>query len=138
MNRDLHIPPIVDERLREWGRCFRNKKQWQTCASIEKKFQPHSEDFATEGWGDIETAPSPPPLRAGAMLDAIETNQIVMGLDRVQKWTLTYHFCYPGLPRFVILKALKKHANRRLNWTQYREQVDLGRMRVYCALNGNI
>jgi hypothetical protein len=128
------LPYEVDERLWAWGRHFRDRRSWTKCGSAEGNYKPHSDDYALEGWD----APTPPPVQPGrsrTVLEAIETNEAVMKLMPVQKWSLTYFFCYPHLPRFVILKALRKFAGRRLTWAQYLEQVDYGRMRIYTLLS---
>lgn len=130
MKRDLQIPEDVDERLWNWARYFRDRTNWGSCASAEKKFKAHSTDFAAEGWGEPVPPQQMPQVRSNAILEAAQTNDVVMQLNTLQKWSLTYFFCYPSLPRFVVLKALRKFSGRRLNWKQYLEQVDLGRLRV--------
>lgn len=125
----------VDERLWEWGRYFRDRGRFETCGSAEKYFRAQSEDFAAEGWGEMEKAVPVRGTRPGHVLEAIRTNEVIMRLAPAQKWGLTYHFCYAGLPRFVILRCLKKWTKRRLTWKQYLEQIDLGRMRVWAAFD---
>lgn len=130
MKRDFEIPEEVNERLWNWARCFRDRHNFGRCASAEKNFKPHSSDFAAEGWGEPEAPKQVPQMRSNALLEASATNDAVMKLNSIQKWSLTYYFCYPSLPRFVVLKCLRKYAGQRLNWKQYLEQVDLGRLRV--------
>jgi hypothetical protein len=69
-----------------------------------------------------------------SILRAIETNGAIMQLQLVQRWALTYAYAYPGLPKFVVLRALKKFTQRRLSWQQYLDQVDIGRLRVWAEL----
>lgn len=132
-------PPLnlnwVDERLREWGWYFRDRRNKGRCLSMESRFKPHSEDFSAEGWGDMESAPS---VRSGAsyrVLRALETHEAVQELDRIYKWSLTYAYCYPGLPKFVVLKAMRKFTGRRLNWTAYLTALDIARCRVHTAIS---
>ena len=124
------IPEIVDERLWEWGRYFRDRGRLETCGSAEKYFRAHSEDFAAEGWGEQEKAAPVKPAKPGAVLEAIRTNEVVMGLVPVQKWGVTYWYCYPGSPRFVVLRGVKRFTGHRLNWQRYLEQVEIARLRV--------
>lgn len=132
------LPPDLDERLWEWGYFFRDRKRLEQCRSIEHRFQPHSEDFAAEGWGDEEAAPSVQPARSYRLPRAIETHDVIQQLDRKYKWVLTYGYCYPSLPRFVVLRALKKFTGSRLTWKSYLETLDIGRMRVYAMLSSAI
>jgi len=131
---DLKVLELVDERLWEWAWYFRDRKRLDRCKSIEHRYRAVSEDFAAEGWGDMETAPRTQPARSYEVLRAIETHEQIQKLDRKFKWALTYAFCYPSLPRFIVLRLMKKYTERRLNWKQYEELVDLGRMRVYRAI----
>ena len=128
------LPADVDERLWEWAHHFRDRKTLERCKSIEHRFQATSDDFAKEGWGDTETAPSVAPGRSYSLRRALETHDVIQQLDRIYKWALTYGYCYPGLPRFVVLKALRKFTGRRLTWAAYLDTLDIGRMRVYSQL----
>jgi hypothetical protein len=74
----------------------------------------------------------PRPIKArGWILRAIETEEAIRKLPVVQRWVLTYAFCYPNLPRFVVLRAMRKFTGRRLNWREFTDQLDIGRMRLY-------
>lgn len=134
MNRDLEIPEAVDERLREWAYFFRDRKRLETCASIEKRFQPRSEDFGPEGWGDNEAPPPDRSTRNFRLPRAVETHEVVQKLGTRYKWCLTYAFCYPGLPRFVVLRWIKRRTKRHLTWNQFLDEVDLARLRVFSGL----
>lgn len=128
------LPPDLDDRLWSWGRHYRDRTNWGHCGSAEGNYKPHSDDYAKEGWGD-----APPPqriaqARSNSVLEAIRTNEAIIKLDKVQKWSVTYFFCYPTIPRFVVLKAIKRFTGRRLTWKAYLEQVDLARMRLWCSL----
>ena len=124
----------LDERLKEWAAYFKDRRRYSAIGSAEKKFQPHSEDYAKEGWGDPTPPPATPARPRNWVLRAIETNDAIMQLEPVQKWSITYAFAYPGLPRFVVLRVIKKFTGRRLTWNQYLEVVDIARMRVWTFL----
>lgn len=128
------LPPQVDERLWEWAHFFKDRKIRERCKSIESRFQATSDDFAAEGWGDTEAAPQSRPERLYSLRRAIETHDVIQQLDRKYKWVLTYGYCFPGLPRFVVLRALKRFTGTRLTWNAYLDTLDIGRMRVYSML----
>jgi hypothetical protein len=134
VKREFDIPHEVDERLAEWAWAFRDRKRLETCKSIEHRFKATSDDFAIEGWGDTESAPSVAPARSYSLRRALETHEVVQQLDRLYKWALTYGYCYPGLPRFVVLKAIRKFTGRRLTWAAYLDVLDMGRIRVHGLL----
>lgn len=125
MKRDL---PEIDERLREWAFFFKDRKRLERCRSIEHRYRPNSEDFATEGWGDPDAAPGRKPNFV--LLRAIETHEAVMQLPNVQKWSITYAYCYPALPKGMVLRCLKKWLGRPVTWKVFSEQVEIGRYRV--------
>jgi len=124
----------VDERLREWAYFFRDRRQLNHCRSIEHRFRPHSDDFAAEGWGDMESAPQVNPGRSYAVLRALQTHDAIGQLPLVNKWAITYGFCYPYLPKFVVLRAMKKFTGRRINWKAFTEALDVGRCRVHTTV----
>lgn len=128
------LPDDIDERLWEWAWYFRDRQKLSQCKSIEHRFQATSDDFAAEGWGDTETAPKVRSTALYSVPRAIQTHEAIQQLDRIYKWALTYGYCYPGLPRFVVLKALRKFTGRRLSWNAYLDTLDIGRMRVYSLL----
>jgi hypothetical protein len=130
----FQIPDEVDTRLREWGDYFRDRRRLARCGSAEGRFKPHSDDYAIEGWGEPGAVPQMPPRARDWVLRAIETNDAIMKLQLVQRWCVSYAFAYPNLPRFVVLRALKKFTQRRLSWQQYMDQVDIGRLRVWAHL----
>lgn len=134
MRRDLPFSEEIDERLNEWGYFFRDRKRLETCKSIEHRYKPHSDDYAKEGWGNIETPPKSSPARSYRLLRALETHEAIGTLDIKYRWGLTYAFCYPGLTRHLVLRMLKKHTGRRFTWAGYLELVDLGRLRVHAVL----
>jgi hypothetical protein len=124
----------LDERLWEWAYYFKDRQRLERCKSIEHRFQATSDDFAKEGWGDSEAAPSVRPARSYAARRAIQTHEVIQQLDKLYKWVLTYGYCYPSLPRFVVLRAIKRFTGRRLTWGSYLDTLDIGRMRVYSML----
>lgn len=106
------------------------------CGSLEGRYKRIAGEDDGEGWGEIESAPEAVRARPRDwILRAIETNGAIMRLHLVQRWALTYAFAYPGLPKFVVLRALKKFTKRHLTWKQYMDQVDIGRLRVWAALS---
>jgi hypothetical protein len=128
------LPADVDERLNEWAYYFRDRQRLERCKSIEHRFQATSDDFAKEGWGDTESAPQVRPERSYALLRAIQTHEAIQKLDRKYRWIITYGYCYPGLPRFVVLKALRKFTGIRFTWNAYLDNLEIGRMRIYAML----
>jgi hypothetical protein len=135
MNRRLDLD-LTDERLREWAWCFRDRRQLERCRSIESRYKATSEDFAAEGWGDMDAAPSVRPGTSYSILRAVETQEALQQLDRIYRWALTYAFCYPHLPRFVVLRCMKKFTGRRLSWSKYLEVCEIGRIRLHTTASG--
>lgn len=135
MNDRLPDLDLTDERLREWAYFFRDRKSLERCRSIESRFRAASEDFAVEGWGDMDAAPSVRPARSYQLLRALETHEAVQELDKLYKWAITFGFAYPYLPRFVVLRAIKKYAGRKVTWQAYLEALDIGRMRVHTTIS---
>ena len=133
MKRDL-VPEETDELLREWAHFFRDLKRLEHCRSIEHRFRARSEDYAAEGWGDAEAAPRALPARSYSLRSALKTHDAINQLERLYKWALTYGYCYPGLPKFVVLRCMKKYTGRRLNWAGYMDTLDIGRIRVHTTI----
>lgn len=129
--RDLHLDEI-DQLLREWAYFFRDRKRFERCKSIEHRFQAHSEDFAAEGWGDMEAVREQRPIYV--LLRAFRTHEALMRLPKIQKWALTYAYCYPGLQRVMVLRLMKKWAGVQVTHKLFQEQVEIGRFRVYAWL----
>src|SRR5687768_13481450 len=123
MKRDL---PEIEERLREWAFYFRDRRKLESCRSIEHRYRrmPGEDD----GWGDEDAAPAPRPNFI--LLRAFQTHEAVMQLSKVQKWSLTYAYCYPHLPKGMVLRCLKKWAGRQMTWKVFLEQIEIGRYRV--------
>lgn len=128
MKRDL---PDIEERLKEWAAQFRDRRRIERCRSIERRYQRKAGD--DDGWGDMEAAPAAPRLAIN-VLRAIETHEAVMQLCSVQKWSITYAYCYPSLPRGMVLRCMKKWVGQRVTWKLYIEQVEIGRYRVAAIL----
>ena len=134
MKVDVDISEI-DELLREWGHFFRDRRRLERCRSIEHRFRPISEDFAKEGWGDMEAAPE---KRHSYILGrALKTHEGLMQLPKTQRWALTYTFCYPGLPRGLVLRCMKKWLGKPMTWKVYLEQSEIGRFRLYAWIKTN-
>ena len=129
MKRDL---PEIDERLKEWAFFFRDRRRREHCFSIEHRYRPSSEDYAREGWGDPDAAPHSKPTFI--LLRALQTHEAVMQLVKVQKWGITYTYCYPGLPRGMVLRVMKKWVGRPVTWKLFVEQVEIGKYRVAAIL----
>lgn len=121
----------VDELLREWGHFFRDRRRLESCRSIEHRFKPHSDDFSKEGWGEQ----TPPEKKPNYVLQrALKTHDQVMSLPKMQRWSLTYAYCYPSLPRGLVLRMLRKWMGQTVTWKVYLDQVEVGRFRVWAAL----
>jgi hypothetical protein len=134
MNRSPDLD-LTDERLREWAFFYRDIRNRDRCKSIESRYRASSEDFAIEGWGDMESAPSVRPGRLYSVLRANQTHEAIGELDRIYRWALTYGFCYPDLPRFVVLKCMKRFTGRKLNWRGFVDVLDIGRMRLHTTIS---
>ena len=135
MKADVDLSEI-DERLREWAFFFRDRRRLESCRSIEHRFKPHSDDFASEGWGDME---APPPERKPMYIlaRAVQTHEALMQLPKMQKWAITYHYCYPTLPKGLVLRVLRKWIGKPVTWKLYLEQVEVGRFRVYAWIKSS-
>lgn len=81
----------------------------------------------------MEAAPRTQPARSYSLLRALQTHDAIQELDKQYKWALTYGFAYPSLPKFLVIRLMKKYTGRRLNWQSYLELLDIGRMRVHTA-----
>lgn len=134
MNR-LPDLDLTDERLREWAYFFRDRRRLEQCRSIEHRFRATSDDFSAEGWGDMDSVPSVRPAQSWSLLRALETHEAVMATPLIQRWALTYAFAYPGLPRFLVLRLIKKYTGRRLTWQAYLDQIDIARCRVHTVIS---
>jgi len=131
LRRDPNLSEI-EERLREWAFFMRDRRRLERCRSIEHRYRPTSEDFAREGWGDPDAAPSTKP--AFFLNRALQTHEAVMKLPRIQKWTITYAYCYPHLPKGMVLRCVKKWVGKPVTWKLYCEQLEIGRYRVAAIL----
>lgn len=137
MNRLNLCPPELEDRLIEWSRHFKDRHKYSRCASLEGGFNHHAPGAWDSGWGD-PGAPTAP-LPAILVPRAIQTHEAVMGLGndstgKVYKWAITYHYCFPGLERWRILKAIRKYSGRRMSWDKYSEALDIARIRVWTML----
>ena len=121
--------PDVDERLREWAYFFRDRRRFDSCRSIEHRFRRVFGEGDPDGWGDLEK-PAPDNRPKPQLLRAIETHEALMTLPKTQKWAITYAFCYPGLPRGLVLRCMRKWTGRPVTWRIYVEQIEIGRFRV--------
>lgn len=136
MNRHPDLD-LVDELLREWGYFFRDRRRLEHCRSIEHRFRATSDDFGADGWGDMESAPRNAPRASYALQRALETHEAVQQLAPLNKWAITYNFAYPSLPKFIVLRSMKKWTGRRLNWQGFLEALDIGRFRVHTTILGS-
>lgn len=127
MKRDL---PDIEERLREWAMHFKDRRRFERCRSIENRYTRMPGD--DDGYGDYEAAPQ---RRMHInVLRAIETHEAVMQLSKIQKWSITYHYAYPNLPRQMVLRCMKKWVGIPVTWKAFVEQVEIGRYRVAAIL----
>lgn len=127
MKRDL---PDIEERLREWARYFKDRRRVERCRSIEHRYVRMPGE---EGWGDEDAAPTSPRASVN-VLRAIQTNDAIRSLPKVQAWVITYAYCYPALPRGMVLRCMKKWTGKPMNWKVFTEQVEIGRYRVAAIL----
>lgn len=139
MKRDFPIPEEVDERLKEWGAYFKDRASKSQLGSAESRYKPHSDDYAAEGWGDPEATPAPPPRPRNWVLRAQEVQDVITGLAKSVEgkryaWVLTYAYAYPYLPRFVVLRCIKKFTGSRITWSAYLDMIEIGRYRVHALL----
>jgi hypothetical protein len=128
LKRDL---PEIEERLREWAIHFKDRRRMERCRSIEHRYQRKAGD--EEGWGDIEAAPIAPRVSVN-VLRAIQTNEAIRQLPKMQAWSITYAYCYPHLPRGLVLRCLRKWIGKPVTWKVFIEQVEIGRFRVAAVL----
>lgn len=133
MNRHPNLA-LVDELLREWAWFFRDRRHLEHCRSIEHRFRATSDDFGTNGWGDLESAPRTAHSASLSLMRALQTHDAVQLLHPLNKWAVTYHFAYPSLPKFIVLRSMKKWTGRRLNWKSFLEALDIGRFRVHTTI----
>ena len=122
----------IEDLLREWAFYFRDRRRLESCRSIEHRFKPHSDDFAKEGWGEQETPPEK--KRSYIQARALKTHEALMQLPKMQKWALTYAYCYPTLPRGMVLRVMRKWVGKSVSWKVYVEQIEVGRFRLYAWL----
>jgi hypothetical protein len=102
----------------------------ERCRSIEHRYIRMPGD---EGWGDEDAAPTAPRASVN-VLRAIATDDAIRQLPKVQAWSITYAYCYPGLPRGLVLRCMKKWTGSRVTWKVFVEQVEIGRYRVAAIL----
>lgn len=104
--------------------------------SLEGRYQRHSDDMGEEGVSE-ETREAPkPPRPRDWVLQALATHEVIQTLDRKYRWALTYAYCYPSLPKHLVLRLMKKYTGRYMAWKAYLELVDIARIRVYTLSAG--
>jgi len=123
----------IDDRLKEWAFYFRDRRRLSSCGSAERLYRPHSEDYANEGWGDPPASPKAPQRRS--ILRAIQVNDALVQLPLVNRWALTYGFAYAHLPRFIVLRCMKKYAKKKLTWQEFLDAVELGKVRLWRVMS---
>lgn len=141
MDRTDLCPQELEDRLIEWARCFRDRRSFTRCASMERLYNRNMPGAWDGGWGD----PGAPERALPPILvpRAVQTNEAIVGLGgdstaKVYKWSITYHYCFPGLERSTILKGIRRMTGRRLNWRQFGEALDIARVRVWTTLNSGL
>lgn len=134
MNRgpDLYL---ADQALREWAFFFRDRRRFEHCRSIEHRYRRIQGDADPDGWGDVEAAPKTSPGASYRLQEAILTHDHVMSLPKLNKWAITFAYCYPNLERALVLRMMKKWTGRRLNWKTYLEALNIGLYRVHTAIS---
>src|SRR5688572_9855544 len=134
MNRIDLVPYECDERLQDWACYFRDYRSRERCKSLEGRYQRHSDDLGEDVSEDVREAPKRPKTRDW-VLKAIQVHEALQQLDRQYQWALTYSYCYPSLPKFVVLRLMRKYTGRRMGWNAFRDLVDIGRIRVWTLLH---
>jgi hypothetical protein len=129
------LPSEIDERLWEWAAYFRDYRPTGRCASLEGRYQRHSDDMEADGVSEESREAPKPPRPRDWVLRAIATHDAIQQLDKQYKWALTYAYCYPGLPKFVVLRLMKKYTGRGMAWARFLDVVDIARMRVWTMAN---
>lgn len=105
----------------------------ERCQSIEHRYKPIAGDGDPDGWGDEQAAPTSPKPSVN-VLRAIQTNDAIRQLPKMQAWSITYYYAYPHLPRGMVLRCLKKWIGKPVTWKVFLEQVEVGRFRVAAIL----
>jgi hypothetical protein len=129
----FQIPPDAEQRLKEWGEYFRDRRSHTVIGSAEGRYKRRAGDPDVYGWGETSVVQEAPKER-NWILRAQQTNDVVMKQQLIYRWALTYAFVFPYLPRFVMLKCMRKFTGRRLSWNEFNQVVEIGKTRVYSAL----
>lgn len=135
--RPIDLPDETEQRLREWAWYFRDRRyRQQTCASAEKGYRRHSGDFEGDGVGEIVAPRQTTPRGSYSVLRAIQTGECISrSVDLPGRWALTYGYCYPGLPRHVVLSSMRRRTKHRINWGRFLDLLDAARVRVHTCLH---
>jgi hypothetical protein len=134
VKRDL-VPDELDERLIAWARYFRDRHRFERTRSIEGRFNPISEGSWDEGWGTQDEIPPQAPAPILDLPGVLQTHVAIHELPKMQKWAVTYGYCYPGLERWKILKLIGKYTGQRLTWTRYLDELEIARVKLWARLN---
>ena len=130
---EIQLPNELDDRLKEWAAYFKDRRRWERCKSIEGRFNAYAPGSWDAGWGDPEALQTIlPEIKLPRVL---RTHECVMELpSKAQRWAVTFGYCYPGLDRYRVLKALKKYTGRRFTWNGYLDELDMARMRIWACI----
>ena len=132
----------TDRRIAAWARWARDRPRFTLdgvpvpLGSAESHFRAVSEDLA--GWGteESEVAPRPPTMPYVAT-EVERTHWVIRNLEIPSKWSLTLSFCYPWLGVGRTLAIMRHRTGRRYNLRNYRELVDMARIKVHKKLFGS-
>lgn len=131
--QEIQLPDELDERLREWARAFKDRHRWGKCGSLEGQFNRFMPGVREESWG--------PPEPPGAILPplmmprVLRTHECVMSLpSRSQRWVITFRYCYPGMARHQVLKAMRKYTGKRFSWKEQENELEMAKMRVWACI----
>lgn len=124
----------VEELLQEWAFFYRDRRRFESCRSIEHRFKAHSDDFAVEGVA-VDSTPKEKERKPDYNMNrAHQTHEALMALPKIQKWAITYWYCYPWLKEGLVLRVMRKWVGQPVNRKVYREQLEIGRFRMYAWL----
>ena len=133
----IEFPHEFEDRLREWARHFRDRGyRQQSCCSAEKNYKRHSDDFDLEGWGEYHGSAPRAPAASYSVLRAIETEVCLQrACNLAEKWVITYAYAFSGLPRHVLLGAMRHRTKRRLSWRGFEDLLLSAKARLYTCIN---
>lgn len=127
------LPNEFEQRLREWGGYFRDKRARMRCGSAEGMYRPRAGD-----WGDDEDIPKTLLIRDELTMGRVlETHEAIQVESKEPKWALTLAYCHRHLDKGRLLGVLRKMTGRRFGWYGYLDLLDAAKVRVHCRLQAD-